>query len=79
MTAAAMDDILDQGQRGDWGESAMCAKKGEVARVVIHDPHRDETDQAILDAVMKWKFQPGRRKGKAVSVSMSYLLFLPRP
>jgi periplasmic protein TonB len=66
-------------------EMRRSGRTGEVLLEFIVDPQGSVRDpvvirathpafeQAALDAVMKWKFKPGKKAGKAVSTRMSQL------
>lgn len=44
--------------------------EGKVRDPVIEESHREEYEECVIDAVLKWRFRPGRKDGRDVSTTV---------
>jgi TonB family protein len=45
-------------------------RDGSIGKITVKKPTPDGLDEAAIDAVKKWKFQPGKSGGKAVDTTV---------
>lgn len=67
-------DLKRMGIEGNADIAFVVDENGNVQNVRVLSSSQREFEPAAMAAIQKWKFRPGRKDGKAVSVAMSVLL-----
>ena len=53
-------------------------ERGRVERPIVQKSSNPAFERAALDAIKKWRFEPGKRKGEAVSFRMRVPITFPK-
>jgi TonB family protein len=67
-------DAMERKVQGDVILEGVVTEQGVMSDIRVVKPLDDALDRAAIDAALQWRFEPGRRNGEAVRVSITLLL-----